>query len=266
MKVLIVTSLIALPLAFSARAQWIVYDPAMHTQAVIAEAQNLAKYVQMINNQVQQIQTLTSQLNEFKNYESLFGDPKKVGLSMVSVLAADLQKSEPGKNLENLLSIADGTYALTYNGSGIYATVGASFQTPGGQTIPRPADQYKPFAAVNRTADNFVAVAYDAAARRSAIKNQIAQTIEQLKGATTDAEVQKLQGVLTSLNTDLASTDAEVNQAVGSALVQDIQNRNDEQKQQKALLEQQSAEFHEAISNYTAKFQLLNEPTMFPTP
>ena len=30
----------------------------------------------MVNNQVQQIQTLTDQLNEFKHYEELFGDPR----------------------------------------------------------------------------------------------------------------------------------------------------------------------------------------------
>ena len=45
-------------------------------------------------------------------------------------LDSDLQSLEPGKNLENLVSSADGNYALTYNDSGIYATVGASFQTP----------------------------------------------------------------------------------------------------------------------------------------
>ena len=66
--------------------------------------------------------------------------------------------------------------------------------------------------------------------------------------------------VLTSLNADLASTDDEVNQAVGSALVQDIQNRNDQQKQVQALTEQQNAEFTEAVSNYTVKFQLLDAP------
>jgi uncharacterized protein YllA (UPF0747 family) len=49
-------------------------------------------------------------------------------------------------------------------------------------------------------------------------------------------------------------------------MVQDIQNRNDQQKQIQALTEQQNAEFAEAISNYTAKFQLLNAPTVFPTP
>ena len=109
-------------------------------------------------------------------------------------------------------------------------------------------------------------VAEDVAARRVAIKNQIAQTTAQLRSATTDAEVQKLQGVLSSLNADLASTDSEVNQAIGSALVQDIQNRNDQQKQQRALLERQNAEFEEAITNYTAKFRLLNAPSVFPTP
>jgi membrane-associated HD superfamily phosphohydrolase len=265
MKKLIVTVLIALPLAFSARAQWIVYDPTMNIEQILDQAENIAKYVQMIDNQVQQIQTLSDQLSEFKNYENLFGNPSQVALSMVPALNSDLQSLEPGLNLENLVANADGNYALTYNDSGIYATVGVSFQTPGGQTIQRPADQYKPFAAINRTADNYVAVADDAAKRRTTIKDQIAQTTQQLQNATTDAEVQKLHGVLTSLNGDLASTDDELNQAADSALVQDIQNRNDQQKQVQALTEQQNAEFEEAVSNYTAKFQLLNEPTVFPT-
>ena len=69
MKKIIAATLIALPLAFSARAQWIVYDPSMNVQQIIDEAESIAKYVTMIDNQVQQINTLTSQLNEFKNYE-----------------------------------------------------------------------------------------------------------------------------------------------------------------------------------------------------
>jgi len=266
MKKLIITTLIALPLAFSARAQWIVYDPTSNIQQILDEAENMAEFVSMIDNQVQQIETLGNQLSEFKNYESLFGNPSQVVLSMVAPLESDLKSLEPGLNLENLVANADGNYALTYNDSGIYATVGVSFQTPGGQTIQRPANQYKSFAAINDTANNYVTVADNAAQRRASIKDQIAQTTQQLQDATTDAEVQKLHGVLTSLNADLASTDDEVNQAAASAMVQDIQNRNDQQKQVQALTEQQNAEFTEAVSNYTAKFQLLNAPTVFPTP
>ena len=265
MKKLIAIIAVALPLAFSARAQWIVYDPTMNIEQILDEAESIAKYVTMIDNQVQQINTLTSQLSEFKNYEAVFGNPGKVVLSMVAPLNADLQSLEPGLNLENLVASANGNIALTYNDSGIYATVGTSFQTPRGQTVQRPANQYEPFAAVINTASNYVAVADNAAKRRATIKDQIAQTTQQLQNATTDAEVQKLQGVLASQNADLASTDDELNQAADSALVQDIQNRNDQQKQIQALTEQQNAEFTEAVSNYTAKFQLLNQPVAFPT-
>jgi DNA-binding transcriptional regulator GbsR (MarR family) len=262
-KMLVLT---AIALAFSARAQWPVFDATSNMQQIMDEAENMAEFVSMVDNQVQQIQTLDNQLSEFKNYESLFGNPSNVVLSMVAPLESDLENHEPGTNLESLVSSANGSNALTYNDAGIYATVGASFQTPGGQTIQRPADQYKSFAAIINSASNFVAVADNAAQRRAAIKDSIAQTTQQLQNATTDAEVQKLNGVLASLNSDLASTDDEVNQAVASAAVQDIQNRNDRQKQIQALTEQQNAEFTEAVSNYTAKFQLLNAPTTFPSP
>lgn len=265
MKKLIALTLVALPLAWSARAQYIVYDPTMNIQQIIDEAESIAKYVQMIDNQVQQIQTLTQQLNQFEHYEALFGDPSKVVLSMVPALDSDLQNVEPGINLENLVANASGNIALTYNDSGIYSTVGTSFQTPRGQTIQRPADQYKPFSAVINSASNYVAVADNAAQRRASIKNQIAQTTQQIQSATTDAQVQKLHAVLTSLNGDLASTDDELHQAADSSVVQDIQNRNDQQKQIQALTEQQNAEFEEAVSNYTAKFQLLDAPTTFPS-
>ena len=266
MKKLIALTLVTVSLAFSARAQFIVEDPMNLAEQIANEAENIAEYVDMVDNQVQQIQQLTDQLNEFKNYENLFGNPASVALSMVSSLNSDLQSVEPGKNLENLVSGADGNYALTYNDNGLYATVGTSFQTPGGQNVQRPADQYKKYAAINDTANNYVTVADNAAQRRATIKGQIAQTTQQLRNATTDAEVQKLQGVLTSLNGDLASTDDEVNQAAASAMVQDIQNRNDQQKQVQALTEQQNADFAESISNYAAKFQLLNAPTTFPSP
>jgi len=265
MKKIIALTAIASALVFPARAQWVVYDPTVNIEQILDEAENLAEFAQMIDNEVTQIETLGDQLSEFKNYESLFGNPSQVALSMVPALNSDLQSLEPGLNLENLVSSADGNYALTYNDNGIYSTVGVSFQTPRGQTVQRPADQYKKYAAINDTANNYVSVADDAAKRRAAIKSQIAQTIQQLQGASTDAQVQKLHAVLTSLNGDLASTDDELSQAADSALVQDIQNRNDRQKQIQALTEQQNAEFEEATSNYMATFQLLDQPVAFPT-
>ena len=90
----------------------------MNTQQIIDEAESIAKYVQMIDNQVQQIQTLTTQLSQFEHYEDLFGDPSQVLLPMVGPLNADLQKIEPEQALESLVASADGNIALNYNDLG----------------------------------------------------------------------------------------------------------------------------------------------------
>jgi len=265
MKKLIAFTVVSVSLAFHARAQEVVYDPIMNIEQILDETENLAKYAIMIENEEKQLTELKDQVSDFENFESQFGTPSSVTVSTGTSLSSDLQTSEPVQSLENIVSSADGTTALTSNDNGLYNTVGTSFQTPGGQTVERPADQYKKYAAVSDAANNFVTVADDTAQRRSTIKNAIAQTTEQLQGASSDAEVQKLHAVLTGLNADLASTDDELNQAADSAVVQDIQNRNDQQKQQQALTEQQNAEFSESVSNYTAKFQLLAGPTQFPT-
>src|SRR5207249_2750830 len=102
MKKFIALALVTFGITVSARAQWIVFDPTMNVQSIINTAQEIAKYVEMINNQVQQIQTLTDQLNEFKHYESLFSDPKAVLLTTVQPLVNDLRKTELGQRLTTL--------------------------------------------------------------------------------------------------------------------------------------------------------------------
>jgi len=90
MKKFIALAPVTLGITVSARAQWIVFDPTMNVQSILNTAQEIAKYVEMINNQVQQIQTLTDQLDEFKHYESLFGDPKAVVLTTVQPLGTGM--------------------------------------------------------------------------------------------------------------------------------------------------------------------------------
>ena len=266
MKKLIGLTLVAVGISLSASGQWIVYDPTMNIQQIIDTAQEIAKYVTMIQNQVQQIQTLNAQLTEFKHYEDLFGDPSKVVLNTVQPLVNDLTKTELGQTLTTLETTVNAGQAMLYNGERLFQNVGTTFTTPDGQTIAREQAPYLPVAAVQKTTDNYLSVSTDAAARRVALKDQIAATTEQLKAATTDAEVQKLQGVLLGLTAALNNTDYEINQATASALVQDVANRNDAQRQLEATKQQQRAEFTEAVQQYGQTFKLMNAPTEFPTP
>ena len=52
--------------------------------------------------------------------------------------------------------------------------------------------------------------------------------------------------------------------ALPARLVQDIENRNDERKQLRALKDQQGAAFSEALDNYGKTFRILDAPTTFP--
>jgi len=166
MKKLIALALVTFGIAASARAQWIVYDPANTVQSIVNTAQEVAKFVEMINNQVQQIQTLEDQLNEFKHYESLFGDPKAVLLTTVQPLVSDLRKTELGQTLTELEGAVDAGEAMLYNANGLFSSIGTTFTTPNGATVTRRETPYLPVAAVQKTTDNYLAVATDASARR----------------------------------------------------------------------------------------------------
>ncbi len=266
MKKFIALALVTVGISLAAQAQWIVYDPTMNMQQIMAQAQNIAKYIEMIQNQAQQIRTLTDQLDEFKHYESLFGDPKAVVLTTVQPLVTDLRKSELGQTLTALEGAVDAGEAMLYNANGLFSSIGTTFTTPNGATVTRREAPYLPVAAVQKTTDNFLSVSTDATARRIALKEEIARTTTALKNATTDAEVQKLSGVLIGLSSALNNTEYEINQATSSALVQDVANRNDAQRQIEAKKEQQHAEFTEAVQKYGQTFRLMNAPTAFPSP
>jgi hypothetical protein len=242
-----------------------VYDPTVHASILIQTSQEIAKFVEMINNQVQQVRTLTDQLNEFKHYKELFGDPKAVALAALEPLTSELRKTELGQTLENLKGAANATEAMLYDAGGLFHSVGTTFKTPEGKVVSRLELPYRPVAAVQKTTDNFLSVSTDASARRVSLKEQIAVTTDQLKAAKTDADVQKLTGVLVGLSAALSGADHEVNQATASAVVQDIANRADERRQVEAKKEQQHAEFTEAVNKYAKTFRLLTEPVKFPT-
>jgi hypothetical protein len=265
MKCITLTLLAVLGFATTSRAQWTVYDPAVHSQQIISTAQEIAKFVEMINNQVQQIRQLTEQVNTLHHYVDLFGDPASVLPTSITALTADLRKTEMGDTLAELQNAAEATEAMIDSGAGLFHVIGREFTTPGGRTVARREQPYRPVAAVQKTTANYLDVSNDAAARRVALKAEIARTTDALKAAETDAAVQKLTGVLVGLAAALDSTDNEVSQATASALVQDIANRADERRQVEAKKEQQHAEFTEAVDKYGKTFRLMNAPLKFPT-
>jgi len=265
MKRIIALTIVSLTLVSSARAQWIVFDPTSNIQSILNTAQEIAKFVEMIQNQVEQIEQLTEQVETLHHYVDLFGDPSKFAPASITALTADLKKTELGETLTELQTAADAATAMAYTGAGLFQAVNEQFTTPNGTTVQRREQPYRAIAAVQQTTDNYIDVSKDAASRRVTLKSEIARTTDALKAAQTDAEVQKLTGVLIGLSAALDSTDHEISQATSAALVQDIANRADDKRQVEAKKEQQHAEFTEAIDKYGKTFRVFSTPVAFPT-
>lgn len=247
-----------------ADAQIPVTDVANTVQDAANQVVNLAEYVEMVSNQVQQINSMTQQLQQVTAYVKAFGDPSQI-LDLVGVndLISSLNESGIGQTYATVRDLSDGVQALSANGQGLYRQIGSSFELPSGATIPRAPDLYRKFDAVSRASDNYSAVYDDALERRQALKGQIASTTQQLQSATTDAETQKLNGVIAGQAAQLEAIDREVTFAATQAAVQDVENRSDAEKQRQAHLEEQQAEFSEAASKYSTTFQLSAEAPSF---
>ena len=255
--------LIAAPIG---RAQLVVTDPVAHTLTKIDHAQDIAKYIEMINNQVTQINTLTQQLQQIQAYVKAFGNPATLlNISGANQLVGSLQQTGVGQTLTQLQRTANGLQALQYNGNGLYSSLGQSFTTPGGAQVPRIEQLYRKYGAIQQDSQNFQSVTSDVLRRRENLRNNIATTTTKLQASTTDAETQKLTGVLVGYNAELATVDHEIDNATGQVLTQDAENRADREREDQARREERQAQMEESTRRYSEVFRLEDTPPQFPT-
>lgn len=233
----------------SARAQLIVEDVVHIAQDAVNQVVDLAKYAEMVSNQVKQITTMTQELQQTMAYVKAFGDPSQLSnITGANQLISDLGQSGVGQTLGALRQSASGIASLQNTTSGLYQPI--TNTSLSGIQVQRATDIYKPFGAVENASSNYTAVYDDAMQRRKALKSQMAATMDQLQSATTDAETQKLQAVLTGQSAQLQSIDHEIAAAASQTAMQDITNRNDGQKQQKAQNEEVAADRHDAFTKF----------------
>jgi hypothetical protein len=229
-------------LPLSAHAQFIVNDPVAVAQSAVQHTIELAQYVEMVSNQVEQINLLTSQLSEVTAYVEAFGDPS----SLLSITGADqiigqLRLPSSGQLLGDLQRASSGATSLTNTSGGLFRPI--ENIDISGVHIPRHEELYRKYGALEDTESNYRTVHEESADRIKTLKENISETTRALQSATTDAEVQKLQGTLASQNAQLTALQGDVQNAATQVLVQDVLNRNDAEKQEEAEREKNAAEW-----------------------
>ena len=121
--ILITTAAIFLALP-AARAQLIVEDVLSIAQDAVNQVVDLAKYVEMVNNQVQQINTMTQELQQTVAYVKAFGDPAQLlEITGVNELMSELDLSGIDQTLGEIQQTASGIQSLKNNATGLYQSI-----------------------------------------------------------------------------------------------------------------------------------------------
>jgi hypothetical protein len=224
-------ALVSLVLLFAriAAANLIVHDPIGWVQYGVSEVVNYANWV------AQETNTAATQLNTLRAYEqqviqlARLGDPAALaqltGVSSITslsrdyaMISSDIVQMENATNPQGFQSQFNSILA-TYkqpNWQGVI-TYG------GGQFVPT-AGNYQ-FAAANyngaQTTQRTIA---SLTAQRQSVQTQRDSALQSLQAAATQSDVQKWTAVVQALNASMSHVDAEIQQVIEQAKLQQAQN------------------------------------------
>jgi hypothetical protein len=241
-------------------AQWIVNDPVNTTVAIATQANLISQHAAIIARWAQQLEQLNRQLRQLEaqldvqqRIKATIGDPRAVGAKLVGVnLEADELLRTYGETLGEARRLANAIDSLRRTSEGIYQELDDRTSLRG--EFIREEGLYLRYAAVERQADNLNSVQVATDARSAALQTEISVTLEALRDASTQAEVDKLAARLAALNGQLTHLDAHRRTEAEKLQAQQILNENQAAKERQDLLEKELAEERQS-SSVAARWQ-----------
>ncbi len=230
--------LVGIIAAARAVAQIPVTDVANLTANQFAHAENVAKWIESIGHLKTQIDQLNQQISLQTDLRAWTGNPAEAGGKLVldKLGATDLVR-DYGRAKDAVVGLVDSLQSLGNTGQGTYRALGDVDLD--GNTMKRDALTYRRYSVLDAKQGNSEQVAEETRAREKELQAQIAGTLEDMKAAPTDAEVQKLSAKLTALNGQLGQVEAARRREVDAVALQKIANdaRSEEERRAAAELE-----------------------------
>jgi hypothetical protein len=267
MKGLFLFLILAAPLC----AQWIVNDPINTAVNSAVQAGQAANQLEILKQWAQQIEGLNRQLRQMEqqlavqqHIRDVMGDPGATGIGLRDLGATDLAHSY-GETLSAVRRLANAIDSLRRTSDGIYRKL--DDRTVLGRDFVRQEPLYLRYSAVERQADNLAAVQVETDARGAVLQADLTATLEQLRTAGTQAEVDKLNVKIAALNGQLAHVDAQRRDEADKLRAQQILNENQAAKERQDFLEKQIAEEQQTLAVVGAWQESVNvTPTTYDRP
>lgn len=251
-------------LASLASAQIPVTDAASIANNRAAQAENIAKWVESIQRLREQIDALNRQINIQSDIRRWAGNPVDAGTKVVlEGLGGPELAREYGNARRVVVGLVDSLYSLKRTAEGTYRTIESV--DIDGHEMRRDPMIYRRYAVLDAKQDVSAQVSVETRERELELQTEVAATLEEMKTAETDAEVQKLSAKLTALNGQLARVENARRREVDEVALQKIANdaRTEAEQRAAAELEMRNAYLaNQRISAYmkTLKVRQKHEP------
>ena len=246
------------------RAQIPVTDAASIANNRAAQTQNIAKWVESINHLRQQIDSLNRMINIQSDVRRWTGNPVEAGTKVVlEGLGGPELAREFGSAKRAVVGLVDSVGSLRRTAEGTYRTIDDI--DINGNAMRRDPLLYRPYAVLDAKQEVSAQVAVETHEREKELQAEVAVTLEEMKSAETDAEVQKHSAKLTALNGQLAYLESARRREVDAVTLQKIANdaRAETEQRATAELEMRNAYLaNQRISAYmnTLKVRKNHEP------
>lgn len=234
---------------------YVVHDP-IHTvlnimQQCIGQAsqaayhvQDIAKYTEMIDKQIEQINQLTTVINQNIDHLKRFGDPDSyINMLGLDELLGEIEKTKQGlgRTIGDVRQTVSGLQAIKENGAGLYSDL-SRLSDRFGHRVQLQADNFKKFGALQTLYEDYNRELNDTNQAIARLQAEKADTLQRLNAAGSLVEVQKLTAKLQAVQTSLDNLFARAHNSAVKVLVQEAANRNDEARVTEAAAEKRVQE------------------------
>lgn len=244
-------------------AQIPVTDAASIANNRLAHAENIAKWVDSIAKLRTQIDQLNQQINIQGDIRRWAGNPVEAGANVVlDVLGEKDLGREYGRARDEIARMTHSLESLGNTAGGNYRAIG-SVDLDGG-TLQRDPLTFRRYSVLDAKQANTVQVTDETKAREAELQEEIALTLQELKAAPTDAEVQKLSAKLVALNGQLTQVDASRRREVDEVALQKIANDARLEEERLAAAELEARDNHLANQRISAYMKSLKLRTNRP--
>jgi hypothetical protein len=233
-----------------------VIDAANLAAQKVSHAENIAKWVDSIAKLRTQIDQLNRQINIQDDIRKWSGNPVEAGTAVVlDVLGEKDLVREYGRARNEIVRVTRSLDSLENTADGNFRAI-RSIDLEG-RNLRRDPMTFRRYSVLDAKQANTVQVTDETKARETELQEEIAFTLQELKAASTDAEVQKLSAKLVALNGQLSQVEAARRREVDEVALQKIANDARIEQERLAAAELEARDNHLANQRVSAYMKTL---------